>query len=39
VVALLSADFLKLVLLSGIIALPAAWLIMSKWLQDFAYTA
>lgn len=37
VVTLLSKDFLRLVLLSSIIAFPAAWFAMSKWLQDFAY--
>jgi len=37
VVALLSKDFLKLVLLSAIIAFPVAWLSMHKWLEDFAY--
>jgi putative ABC transport system permease protein len=37
VVALLSRDFLKLVLLAFIIASPIAWIVMDKWLQDFAY--
>lgn len=37
VVALLSKDFLKLVLVAFIIASPIAWYIMNKWLQDFAY--
>jgi putative ABC transport system permease protein len=37
VVALLSKDFLKLVLISAIIAFPLAWFAMNKWLQDFAY--
>ena len=37
VVALLSKDFLKLVLLAFIIASPIAWYAMDKWLQDFAY--
>lgn len=36
-VALLSIDFLKLVLLSVIIASPVAWYIMNQWLQTFAY--
>jgi putative ABC transport system permease protein len=34
---LLSRDFVKLVLLSIIIASPIAWWFMQKWLQDFAY--
>jgi len=37
IVALLSKDFLKLVLISAIIAFPVAWYAMSKWLQDFAF--
>jgi len=37
VVGLLSKDFLKLVLLSALIAFPAAWYAMHKWLEDFAY--
>lgn len=34
---LLSKEFLKLVLLSCIIAFPIAWYVMDAWLQDFAY--
>jgi putative ABC transport system permease protein len=37
VVALLSKDFLKLVLLSAVIAFPVAWFSMNEWLEDFAY--
>ena len=37
VVALLSKDFLKLVLLSALIAFPIAWVAMNKWLESFAY--
>jgi len=37
VVALLSKDFVKLVLLANLIAWPVAWYAMNKWLQDFAY--
>lgn len=36
-VALLSKDFLKLVLLAALIAFPLAWYAMHKWLEDFAY--
>jgi putative ABC transport system permease protein len=36
VAGLLSKDFLKLVVIANIIALPAAWYFMNKWLQDFA---
>ncbi len=34
---LLSSDFSKLVLVSNLIALPAAYYFMSLWLQSFAY--
>lgn len=34
---LLSKDFLKLVLLSILIASPVAWYVMHNWLQGFAY--
>ena len=37
VTALLSKDFLKLVIIAAIIAFPVAWWAMHKWLQDFAY--
>ncbi|MDF2432711.1 MAG: putative transport system permease protein [Mucilaginibacter sp.] len=37
IVQLLSKDFLKLVIISFIIATPIAWYGMSKWLQGFAY--
>jgi putative ABC transport system permease protein len=36
-VFLLSREFLYLVLLSLIIAIPVTWLVMHNWLQDFAY--
>ncbi len=34
---LLSRDFMKLVLIACVLAIPVAFWIMSKWLQDFAY--
>jgi putative ABC transport system permease protein len=37
IVGLLSIDFLKLVIISFIIATPIAWYGMGKWLQAFAY--
>jgi putative ABC transport system permease protein len=37
IVNLLSIDFLKLVLISFIIAAPLAWYFMHQWLKDFAY--
>ncbi|HEX7844508.1 MAG TPA: ABC transporter permease [Chitinophagaceae bacterium] len=36
-VALLSKNFLKLVVIAILIATPLAWWLMNKWLQDFAY--
>ena len=37
VVFLLSRDFLRLVVLACLIAIPAAWWIMHAWLRDYAY--
>lgn len=37
IVKMLSADFLKLVLIAVIISFPISWLIMNQWLQGFAY--
>ncbi len=37
IVALLSKDFARLVLLAAAIALPIAYYAMSRWLQNFAY--
>ncbi|MEX0662267.1 MAG: ABC transporter permease [Balneolaceae bacterium] len=37
IVALLSKDFVKLVILGFVIAIPIAWYAMSQWLADFAY--
>lgn len=36
-VAMLSKDFVKLVLIANLIAWPLAWWAMSSWLEDFAY--
>jgi putative ABC transport system permease protein len=36
-IALLSRDFIKLVLIAILIASPIAWYAMHRWLQDFAY--
>jgi len=36
-IGLLSKDFLKLVIIALIVAIPVAWYAMNKWLQDFAY--
>nr|WP_067058677.1 ABC transporter permease [Mucilaginibacter sp. L294] len=37
IMALISKDFLKLVLLSAIVAIPLGWLLIHTWLQNFAY--
>lgn len=37
VTALISKDFVKLVLIALLLACPVAWWGMNKWLQDFAY--
>jgi len=37
ITAMLSKDFVKLVLISILIASPIAWWAMNKWLQDFVY--
>ncbi|MGZ5191809.1 MAG: FtsX-like permease family protein, partial [Flavisolibacter sp.] len=37
IAALLSSDFLKLVVVSFVIAFPLAWWFMHEWLKDYAY--
>lgn len=37
IAALLSKDFVKLVLAANVVAWPIAYFAMSRWLQDFAY--
>lgn len=37
IVAMLSKDFIKLVLIAIVFATPVAWLFMHHWLQGFAY--
>lgn len=37
IVLLLAKDLLKLVVIAMLIATPIAWVMMDKWLQDFAY--
>jgi putative ABC transport system permease protein len=37
IIATLSTDFLKLVILSMLVAIPAAWLAAGKWLEHYPY--
>jgi putative ABC transport system permease protein len=37
VVTLLSRDFARFVILANVVAWPVAWLVMSRWLDGFAY--
>ncbi len=37
IVGILAQDFLKMVLIGFLLAIPIAWYLMSHWLQDFAY--
>jgi putative ABC transport system permease protein len=37
ILVLLSKEFVKLVLIAFVIALPLIWYVMHKWLQNFAY--
>jgi len=37
IIVLLSKEFLKWVLAANVIAWPAAWFVMNKWLESFAY--
>ena len=37
ILSLLSRDFVKLILVSFVIAIPIAWYAMNQWLQNFAY--
>jgi putative ABC transport system permease protein len=37
IVTLLSGSFLKLVLIAFVIAAPVSWLVLNRWLEDFAY--
>ena len=35
--SLISADFIRLIIISNVIAIPVAWYAMNKWLDTFAY--
>jgi putative ABC transport system permease protein len=37
IVSLFTASFLKLVFIAIVVAIPVAWLVISKWLENFAY--
>ena len=38
IILLFSKEFIQLVIISGIIAIPLSYYILSKWLQNFAYS-
>ncbi|HEX6846705.1 MAG TPA: ABC transporter permease, partial [Chitinophagaceae bacterium] len=37
IVAMLSKDFIRLVLIASVLAIPVSWWLMNSWLGDFAY--
>jgi len=37
IVRLMTSEFIRLIFISFIIAAPVAWLVMNKWLNDFAF--
>ncbi len=37
IVSILSKDFMRLVFLASLVAIPLSWLAMNKWLENFAY--
>ena len=37
IVAMISKDFVLLVLVAFVVAAPLAWISMNKWLENFAY--
>lgn len=37
ITAMLSIEFLKLIIIAALISFPLTWYAMNKWLQDFAY--
>jgi len=37
IVTMLSKDFIKLVLIASVLAIPVSWWMMNNWLNDFAY--
>ena len=37
IVTMLSKDFIKLVLIASLLAIPISWWMMNNWLRDFAY--
>ncbi len=37
VVSLITKDYMKLVVIAGVVALPVAFLLVSNWLQDYAF--
>jgi len=38
IILLFSKEFIQLIIISGIIAIPLSYYVLSKWLQNFAYS-
>jgi len=37
ITSMITKDYLKLVLLAGVVALPVAYILVNNWLQDYAF--
>jgi len=37
IVQLLSQDFIRMVLIAGVLSIPLAWFLSNRWLQDFHF--
>jgi putative ABC transport system permease protein len=37
IISLLSGNYLQLIAIASCVALPVSWILMNRWLSDFAY--